>query len=88
MNRESFSQVVKYFENPILQFTTFTITEKGYGLHDLTGSLFSAVEVNIKNSSDKSQHIVSIVIALLEKRFLGGELPIAIISTNNFLQRG
>lgn len=87
-DKENFSQVVQYFENPTLQFTTFTITEKGYGLKDSTGNFFSVVTADIENGPEKAQHTMSIVTALLYKRFLAGELPIAMISTDNFSQNG
>nr|WP_242590545.1 mannitol dehydrogenase family protein [Enterococcus sp. MSG2901] len=86
--KESFTQVVRYFENPALQFTTFTITEKGYHLKDAAGKFFPVVEADIQNGLKAPQHTISIVTALLHKRFLAGELPIAMISTDNFSQNG
>lgn len=86
--KESFAQVVQYFENPALQFTTFTITEKGYHLKDASGEFFPVVEADIQNGLEAPQHTISIVTALLHKRFLAGKLPIAMISTDNFSQNG
>lgn len=86
--KESFAQVVHYFENPSLQFTTFTITEKGYHLKDAAGKFFPVVEADIENGLEAPQHTMSIVTALLHKRFLAGKLPIAMISTDNFSQNG
>ncbi|WP_042354534.1 mannitol dehydrogenase family protein [Bacillus rubiinfantis] len=87
-NEASFSQVARYFENPALQFTTFTITEKGYSLKDPNGNFFSVVTSDIENGPEKAQHTMSIVVSLLYKRFLAGELPIAMVSTDNFAQNG
>lgn len=87
-NETSFSQVVRYFEDPALQFTTFTITEKGYGLKDQNGKFLQVVAEDIQNGPEKAQHTMSIVVSLLYKRFLAGELPIAMVSTDNFSQNG
>ncbi|WML29848.1 mannitol dehydrogenase family protein [Neobacillus sp. OS1-32] len=87
-NEASFSRVVRYFEDPTLQFTTFTITEKGYGLKDPNGKFFRIVAEDIQNGPEKAQHTMSIVASLLYKRFLAGELPIAMVSTDNFSQNG
>ena len=87
-DKNSFSQIVAYFENPALQFTTFTITEKGYALKDPQGNFFPVIQADIKNGPEAAQHTISIVTALLYKRFLAGELPIAMVSTDNFSQNG
>lgn len=87
-NEASFTQVAHYFEDPALQFTTFTITEKGYGLKDPNGRFFPVVAEDIQNGPEKAQHTMSIVVSLLYKRFLAGELPIAMVSTDNFSQNG
>src|SRR5699024_9975599 len=77
-----------YFENPALQFTTFTITEKGYALKDPQGNFFPVIQADIKNGPEAAQHTISIVTALLYNRFLAGELSIAMLSTVNFSQNG
>lgn len=41
-NITDYQRVVKYFEDPTLQFTTFTITEKGYSLKDSKGQFFGS----------------------------------------------
>ena len=80
--------MVKYFEDPKLQFTTFTITEKGYSLKDSKGQFFSVVKADIKSGPSNPQHTMSIVTSLLYSRFNAGELPIAMVSTDNFSQNG
>lgn len=87
-NTADYQRVVKYFEDPTLQFTTFTITEKGYSLKDSKGQLFSVVESDIKSGPTNPQHTMSIVTSLLYSRFNAGELPIAMVSTDNFSQNG
>ncbi|HCD6728859.1 TPA: mannitol dehydrogenase family protein, partial [Enterococcus faecium] len=87
-NITDYQRVVKYFEDPTLQFTTFTITEKGYSLKDSKGQFFSVVEADIKSGPTNPQHTMSIVTSLLYSRFNAGELPIAMVSTDNFSQNG
>ncbi|HFM5723127.1 TPA: mannitol dehydrogenase family protein [Enterococcus faecium] len=87
-NIADYQRVVKYFEDPKLQFTTFTITEKGYSLKDSKGQFFSVVKAYIKSGPSNPQHTMSIVTSLLYSRFNAGELPIAMVSTDNFSQNG
>ncbi|MDO7986900.1 mannitol dehydrogenase family protein, partial [Enterococcus faecium] len=87
-NIADYQRVVKYFEDPKLQFTTFTITEKGYSLKDSKGQFFSVVKADIKSGPSNPQHTMSIVTSLLYSRFNAGELPIAMVSTDNFSQNG
>lgn len=87
-NIADYQRVVKYFEDPKLQFTTFTITEKGYSLKDFKGQFFSVVKADIKSGPSNPQHTMSIVTSLLYSRFNAGELPIAMVSTDNFSQNG
>lgn len=87
-DKDNFSQVISYFENPALQFTTFTITEKGYALKDPAGNYFPVVIGDIENGPVAATHTISIVTALLLKRFLAGAFPIAMVSTDNFSQNG
>ncbi|TYQ83323.1 mannitol dehydrogenase family protein [Enterococcus faecium] len=87
-NIADYQRVVKYFEDPELQFTTFTITEKGYSLKDSKGQFFSVVKADIKSGPSNPQHTMSIVTSLLYSRFNAGELPIAMVSTDNFSQNG
>lgn len=88
INKTGFEQIKKYFRNKELQFTTFTITEKGYGLKNTFGSYLPIVEEDIKNGPEHAKHTMSIVTSLLLERFLAGELPIAMVSTDNFSQNG
>lgn len=85
---ESFEKIGKYFENPNLQFSTFTITEKGYILRDANNQFFPVIKEDIEKGPANVKHTMSIVTALLYKRFLAGQFPIAMVSTDNFSQNG
>lgn len=88
VDKTNFEKIIKYFENPNLQFVTFTITEKGYVLKDTNNHFFPVVKEDIEHGPTTAKHTISIVTALLYKRFLAGELPIAMVSTDNFSQNG
>lgn len=87
-NDNGFKRVISYFENPKLQFVTLTITEKGYGLKNTDGTFSEMAQADIDNGPAKAKHTIGIITSLLYKRFLAGELPIAMVSTDNFSQNG
>ena len=85
---EEYEQVKRYFENPELQMTTFTITEKGYGLADGAGNLLPFVVKEIEDGPEHPASTMGIVAALLLARFNAGAAPIAMVSTDNFSRNG
>ncbi|MFW6270401.1 MAG: mannitol dehydrogenase family protein, partial [Bacillota bacterium] len=77
------------FMNPSLQIASFTITEKGYSLKDMSGEFFDFVLEDMKNGPDKNlNHAMSKVTALAYKRYKNGQLPIAFSSMNNCSHNG
>lgn len=78
----------EYFENPILQFATFTITEKGYNLTTSDGEFLPVIQQDMENGPDYPKHTMSIVASALYTRFKAGELPIAMVTTDNFSRNG
>ena len=87
-NPEGYSQVKAYFESPELQMTTFTITEKGYGLTNASGELLPFVAKEIEEGPEHAASTMGIVAAFLLARFNAGAAPIAMVSTDNFSQNG
>lgn len=85
---ESYTAVKEIFEDPALQLATFTITEKGYNLKDTKGNFFPIVEEDLAKGPEASEHTISIVTSLLLARFNAGQLPIAMVSTDNFSHNG
>lgn len=81
-------QIHDYFENTSLQFVTFTITEKGYGLTKSDGEFLPVIQQDIQNGPSAPQHTMSIVTALLYTRYQAGKLPIAMVTTDNFSRNG
>lgn len=87
-NKAGFAKAVGYFQNPALQFTTFSITEKGYAVKDSKGNLSTAAEQDIKNPPEQARLTMGIVANLLYQRYQAGAYPIAMVSTDNFSQNG
>ncbi len=85
---EQYEQVKSYFRSPVLQFTTFTITEKGYALTTASGELMGYVAKEIADGPEGAASTMGIVCALLLERFNAGAAPIAMVSTDNFSQNG
>lgn len=88
VNKAGIAKAVEYFRNPALQFTTFSITEKGYAVKDSKGNLSEAAEQDIKNPPEQAQLTMGIVANLLHQRYQAGAYPIAMVSTDNFSQNG
>lgn len=76
------------FCSPSLQMVSFTITEKGYGLSDISGNLLSSVEQDLKNGPSAPKHMMSVVAALVYERFLAGKFPLALVSMDNCSHNG
>ncbi len=76
------------FTNPSLQMVSYTITEKGYAIKDMAGSLSALVKADIDNGPEKARHAMSFTCALLLERYKAGKYPIAIVSMDNCSHNG
>ncbi|MDO5378467.1 MAG: mannitol dehydrogenase family protein [Clostridia bacterium] len=76
------------FENPSLQMVSFTITEKGYALRNMAGELMPVVTADMKEGPDSARHAMSVVTALLLRRFKAGAYPLALVSMDNCSHNG
>ncbi|GAA0181378.1 mannitol dehydrogenase family protein [Clostridium sediminicola] len=83
-----YESLVKAFENPSLQMASFTITEKGYALKDFSGEFLSFVKADLENGPSKPTHAMSVVTALVYKRYLKGAYPMALVSMDNCSHNG
>ena len=83
-----FSRLAAVFEAPSLQLASFTITEKGYALRGLDGQFSPVVLSDIENGPGAARHAMSIVTALLNRRYLAGGQPIAMVSMDNCSHNG
>ena len=76
------------FRNPSLQMVTFTITEKGYLLHNAAGLAMPGVEDDFASGPVKPKSYMGKVVALLHERYVNGELPVAMVSMDNCSHNG
>lgn len=88
INASGWTELKKIFEKPSLQFVTMSITEKGYALRDINNNLLPAAQADIDSYPDNAQTNMGSVARLLLARFNAGQLPIAMVSTDNFSQNG
>jgi fructuronate reductase len=82
------ARLAEIFESPSLQMVSFTITEKGYGLTNADGKLLPVVEDDMKKGPEHARHAMSVVAALLMKRYQAGAHPIAVVSMDNCSHNG
>lgn len=76
------------FGNPSLQMVSYTITEKGYAIKDMSGNLSGLVMADIENGPAKARHAMSFTCALLLERYNAGKYPIAVVSMDNCSHNG
>ncbi|MCR5107428.1 MAG: mannitol dehydrogenase family protein [Lachnospiraceae bacterium] len=87
-NEAEFDRLKEIFRSDSLMLSTFTITEKGYSLHDGKGELLKAVSEDFKNGPGKPSSYIGKVAALLYERYMAGKKPIAMVSTDNCSHNG
>lgn len=71
-----------------LQLVSFTITEKGYALTDVQGNFLPVVNQDIAQGPDHARHAMSLVCALLLRRYRAGRQPVALVSMDNCSHNG
>ncbi len=87
-NEAEFSRLKEIFSKDSLQMATFTITEKGYSLVSGQGELLPAIKADYENGPAKPTSYLGKVASLLYTRYLNGEKPIAMVSTDNCSHNG
>lgn len=76
------------FAAPSLQMVSFTITEKGYALHNAAGEYTGAAVRDFDNGPDGARSAMAIVTAMLYERYQHGAAPIALVSMDNCSHNG
>lgn len=87
-NEREFERLKEIFKKNSLKMATFTITEKGYSLVDGKGELLAAVAADYQNGPAKPVSYIGKVAALLYVRYMNGQKPIAMVSTDNCSHNG
>ncbi len=85
---DQMARFAEIFVNPSLQMVSFTITEKGYALRNMAGELMPVVVADMNEGPDSARHAMSIVAAMMFKRFNAGAYPIALVSMDNCSHNG
>lgn len=85
---EDMAKLRAIFRSSSLQLVSFTITEKGYALTDLSGAYLPAVEADFQRGPADCSHTMSLTAALLLERFCAGGEPLALVSMDNCSHNG
>ena len=85
---QQMARFAEIFVSPSLQMVSFTITEKGYALRNMAGELTPAVIADMNEGPDAARHAMSIVCALMLRRFKAGAYPVALVSMDNCSHNG
>ncbi|MDD3346567.1 mannitol dehydrogenase family protein [Oscillibacter sp.] len=76
------------FTDPGLQMLSFTITEKGYKLHNPDGTLLPAVEADMKEGPHNTKNAMASLAKFLYWRYRAGGYPLAVCSFDNCSHNG
>ena len=76
------------FTKSSLQMASFTITEKGYSLKDITGQYLADVEEDIAKGPENPKSVMAKITSLAYTRYKNGKLPIALVSMDNCSHNG
>ncbi len=85
---EDGQRLVEIFENPSLQMASFTITEKGYSITTAEGAYLPIIQKDLENGIEQPIHTMSIITALVYKRFKKGKYPMTLVSMDNCSHNG
>lgn len=78
---KEWNRLQQIFSNPSLQMVSFTITEKGYSLKNIS-------EADLTDGLNHPKSIMAKVASLAHTRYKNGELPIAFVSMDNCSHNG
>lgn len=87
-NDTAYGRLKEIFANKSLQMATFTITEKGYSLVNGKGEQLPDVTADFAAGPEKPASYMGKVTSLLYARYKAGELPMAMVSTDNCSHNG
>ena len=87
-NAAEFERLKEIFSADSLRLCTFTVTEKGYNLVNGRGEMLPAVSVDFAAGPERPQSYIGKVASLLYTRYLAGEKPVAMVSTDNCSRNG
>jgi fructuronate reductase len=86
--KDDWDRLKEIFEKPSLQIVSFTITEKGYALTDISGNFHPDVKNDIDNGPAAPRNLISKIASLAYFRYQKGQLPVAFVSMDNCSRNG
>lgn len=87
-NEEEQKRLAEIFAKDSLQMVSFTITEKGYQIADAKGEFLPAIKKDLMVGPEHAVSYMGKVAALLYKRYLAGQKPVAMVSMDNCSHNG
>ncbi|MDR1953439.1 MAG: mannitol dehydrogenase family protein [Clostridiales Family XIII bacterium] len=81
-------RLTEIFKQPSLQLVSLTVTEKGYAIWDGQLALIPPIQKDIEKGPDSATHVISVLTALLYRRYRAGGYPIALVSMDNCSRNG
>lgn len=88
MKSYDYARIYEIAEKPSLKIISLTITEKGYTVKDINENIIPIVTEDIKNGTDKPKHTMSIIAAMLYRRYKSCSMPVAVVSMDNCSHNG
>jgi fructuronate reductase len=85
---KDWARLVEIFTKPSLQIASFTITEKGYALKNISDEYLPFVKADIAAGPASPKGVMAKVASLAYTRYKNGELPIAFVSMDNCSRNG
>ena len=87
-DESAYGRLREIFTMDSLQMATFTITEKGYSICNGKGEILPDIQEDFKEGPQKPKSYMGKIASLLYARYLAGEKPIAMVSTDNCSHNG
>ncbi|SDF33691.1 mannitol dehydrogenase family protein [Sporolituus thermophilus] len=85
---DDWQRLQEIFAKPSLQLASFTITEKGYNLKNISGDYLPDVQEDMRKGPECPKSVMAKVAALAYVRYKNGELPLAFVSMDNCSHNG
>ena len=85
---KDWARLKEIFTKPSLQIASFTITEKGYALKNISDEYLPFVKADIAAGPASPKGVMAKVASLAYTRYKNGELPIAFVSMDNCSRNG
>ncbi|OPJ59881.1 mannitol dehydrogenase family protein [Clostridium oryzae] len=85
---QEWQRLNEIFKKSSLQMASFTITEKGYALKNISNEYLPVIKTDMTAGPKSPKSVMAKVASLAYTRYKNGELPIAFVSMDNCSQNG